>query len=40
MLQVERWAEKDAQKEERQRQKRLEKEAALKERLAQHQKVQ
>ncbi|BDA49369.1 probable lysine-specific demethylase 5A at C-terminar half [Coccomyxa sp. Obi] len=38
--QVERWAEKDAQKEERQRQKRLEKEAALKERLAQHQKVQ
>ncbi|KAK9918976.1 hypothetical protein WJX75_008430 [Coccomyxa subellipsoidea] len=38
--QVERWAEKDAQKEERQRQKKLEREAAQNERLAQHLKAQ
>lgn len=40
MVQVDRWAEKDAQKEERQRQKKLEREAAHNERLAQHQKAQ
>jgi hypothetical protein len=40
MVQVERWAEKDAQKEERQRQKKLEREAAQNERLAQHLKAQ
>ena len=40
MAQVDRWAEKDAQKEERQRKKRLEREAAHNERLAQQHKAQ